>query len=353
MRHSLNLVGLLGLSLGLSLGLANPAFATRVTVETQLGSFEIELFEEEAPNTVANFLNYVRDGRFDGTIVHRNIPDFVVQTGSFRIVEDVIENIPTDDPVANEFGRSNLRGTVAMAKLGGDPDSATSGWFVNLSDNSENLDNQNGGFTVFGEVVGDGMTVVDAISDLPTVRINGLGAAFTDTPLYEYTPGDLVRTENFVLASVTENSDFVINSGLNDAWFNPATAGQGFFFNVFPDQGLFFLSWFTFDTERPPADVTALLGEPGHRWITAQGSFSGNVATLDATLTSGGVFDSAMPMVENEAYGTVTVTFEGCDAATVAYDFPDPGVSGTVPVQRVVQDNVALCEALQDGNAAR
>ncbi len=149
------------------------------------------------------------------------------------------------------------------------------------------------------------------------------------------------------------DSDFVINSGLNDAWFNPDTAGQGFFFNVFPDQGLFFLSWFTFDTERPPEDVTAILGEPGHRWITAQGSFSGNVATLDATLTSGGVFDSPVPQVVNDAYGTVTVTFDGCNAATVDYNFPDPGVSGSVPVQRVVPDNVALCEALAEGDAAR
>ncbi|MEE4175118.1 MAG: peptidylprolyl isomerase [Xanthomonadales bacterium] len=349
MRHSLTAFGLLGLSLCL----ATPVSADRVTVETQLGSFEIELFEDEAPNTVANFLNYVRDGRYEANVVHRNIEDFVLQTGSFRIVDDLLENIPTDDPVVNEFGRSNLRGTVAMAKLGGDPDSATSGWFVNLADNSENLDNQNGGFTVFGEVVGNGMEVVDAISALPTFRINGLGAAFTDTPLYEYTPGEPVRNENFVLATVTENSDFVINSGLNDAWFNPATAGQGFFFNVFPDQGLFFLSWFTFDTERPPGDVTAILGEPGHRWITAQGSFSGNVATLDATLTSGGVFDAALPAVENDAYGTVTVTFEGCNAASVAYDFPVPGVSGTVPVRRVVADNVALCEALQEDSASR
>jgi cyclophilin family peptidyl-prolyl cis-trans isomerase len=337
--------------LGFSLCFANHVNASRVTVETQLGTFEIELFEDEAPNTVANFLTYVRDGRFEANIVHRSVQDFVIQTGSYRIVDGEVDNVPTDDPVANEFGRSNTRGTVAMAKLGGDPDSATSGWFVNLEDNSENLDNQNGGFTVFGEVVGEGMAVVDAIGALPIYNLGLPG--FASTPLYEYTQGEELLIENFVQMSVTENSDFVINSGLNDAWFNPDTAGQGFFFNVFPDQGLFFLSWFTFDTERPPEDVTAILGEPGHRWITAQGSFTGNVATLDATLTSGGVFDSAMPMVENDAYGTVTVTFEGCNAATVDYDFPDPGVSGSVPVQRVVPDNVALCEALAEDDTAR
>lgn len=349
MRHSLTTTGLLGLCLCL----ATDALASRVTVETQLGSFEIELFEDEAPNTVANFLTYVRDGRFEANIIHRSVTDFVIQTGSYRVVDGEVDNVPTDDPVANEFGLSNTRGTVAMAKLGGDPDSATSGWFVNLADNSENLDNQNGGFTVFGEVVGDGMAVVDAIGALPIYNLGLPG--FTSTPLYEYTQGEELLIENFVQATVTENvdSDFVINSGLNDAWFNPVTAGQGFFFNVFPDQGLFFLSWFTFDTERPPEDVTAILGEPGHRWITAQGSFSGNVATLDATLTSGGVFDSRLPEVANDAYGTVTVTFEGCNAATVTYEFPDPGVSGSVAVQRVVPDNVALCEALAEGDAAR
>lgn len=352
MRHSVLKIGLLGLSLCA----ASHALASRVTVETQLGSFEIELFEEEAPNTVANFLTYVRDGRFEANIVHRSVPGFVIQTGSYRIVDGLIADVPADGPVVNEFGRSNVRGTVAMAKLGGDPDSATSGWFVNLADNSENLDNQNGGFTVFGEVIGDGMAVVDAIGELPRYNI-GL-PAFTDTPLYEFTPGEELLIENFVQATVTENTgpvdgDFAINAGLNDAWFNPETAGQGFFFNVFPDQGLFFLSWFTYDTERPPEDVTAILGEPGHRWITAQGSFEGNVATLDATLTRGGVFDSPLPEVENDTYGTVTVTFEGCNAATVTYDFPDPDVSGTVPVQRVVADNVTLCEALQQGGEAR
>jgi cyclophilin family peptidyl-prolyl cis-trans isomerase len=347
MRHSLTTIGLLGLSLGL----ASDAFASRVSVETQLGTFEIELLEEEAPNTVANFLTYLRDGRYEDLIIHRSVRDFVIQTGGFRVVDGQIADVPADDPVANEFGRSNTRGTVAMAKLGGDPDSATSQWFVNVADNSENLDNQNGGFTVFGEVVGDGMDVVDAINALPLYNI-GI-PAFSSTPLYEFEPGDELLIENFVQATVTENSDFVINSGLNDAWFNPDTAGQGFFFNVFPDQGLFFLSWFTFDTERPPEDVTAILGEPGHRWITAQGSFSGNVATLDATLTSGGVFDSPLPGVENDAYGTVTVTFDGCNAATVDYNFPDPGVSGSVPVQRVVPDNVALCEALAEDDTAR
>jgi peptidyl-prolyl cis-trans isomerase A (cyclophilin A) len=80
-----------------------------------------------------------------------------------------------------------------MAKLGGDPNSATSGWFVNLADNRENLDSQNGGFTVFGRVIGDGMTVVDSIAAQPTFTLAGL----TDFPLINYVSGAIV-TSNFV-----------------------------------------------------------------------------------------------------------------------------------------------------------
>ena len=145
----------------------------------------------------------------------------------------------------------------------------------------------------------------------------------------------------------TQAQEFQINPGLNDAWFNPATDGQGFFFNVFPDQNFFFMSWFTYDTERPPEDITAILGEPGHRWLTASGSFdAGNMVVLDVNNTTGGLFDDPQEVTQNPGYGTITVTFENCNSATVDYDLPAAGVSGTIPVQRVVLDNVPLCETL-------
>mgnify|MGYP001820037037 CR=1 FL=1 len=148
-----------------------------------------------------------------------------------------------------------------------------------------------------------------------------------------------------VTVMVTASPDFLINPGLNDAWFNSLTSGQGFFFNVFPDTGIFFMAWFTYDVQRPGEGVTAVVGEPGHRWITAQGPFNGNTATLNATLTSGGLFDDPTS-VTNDSYGTVTITFSDCDNAELEYDFPEAGVSGVVPVTRVVKDNVALCETL-------
>jgi hypothetical protein len=142
--------------------------------------------------------------------------------------------------------------------------------------------------------------------------------------------------------------DFQINAGLNDAWFDPATTGQGFLVTAFPDQQQMFVAWFTYDTERPPGDVTAILGEPGHRWLTAQGPYDGDTAEMTIFVTSGGVFDSAQPPAETDldGDGTLTIKFAGCNEALVSYEITSLGISGVIPIQRIVEDNVALCEAL-------
>jgi hypothetical protein len=147
--------------------------------------------------------------------------------------------------------------------------------------------------------------------------------------------------------ALDDDIEFQINPGLNDAWYNPETNGQGFFVNVFPDAGSVFLAWFTFDLERPDPSVTARLGEPGHRWLTAQGAYSGNQAVLEITITSGGVFDSTEPAVSREADGEIILEFSGCNSGTVTYDIPSIGRQGIVPIQRVALDNVALCESLR------
>lgn len=130
-----------------------------------MGDMVFELVST-APITTANFLQYVEDKFYDGTIIHRVVPNFVIQGGGF--LPGMIQPPGIRGPIQNEFDprRSNVRGTVAMAKLGSDPNSATSQWFVNLADNSSNLDTQNGGFTVFANVV-EGMDVVDAIAAVP------------------------------------------------------------------------------------------------------------------------------------------------------------------------------------------
>lgn len=155
---------------------------TRVKVDTVYGDIFITLYDTLAPITVANFLAYAERGDYDGSIFHRNLPGFVLQGGGFELTgadsSENIQAIATDDPIVNEFGVSNLRGTIAMAKLGDDPDSATSQWFVNLGDNSANLDVQNGGFTVFGEI--EDLSVIDTIT---TTRTVNLGGAFSNLPI--------------------------------------------------------------------------------------------------------------------------------------------------------------------------
>lgn len=188
---------------------AQTASATTVRVITSLGDFRIELFDDVTPVTVANFLNYVNSGRFNGTEFHRSVPNFVIQGGwlTYNPATNVLDQITVDATIQNEPGISNTRGTVAMAKLGGDPNSATSQWFVNLADNSANLDGQNGGFTAFGRVIGDGMTVVDNIAAQPTYTVAGL----SDFPLVNYTSGAVVESNFISIAVVVEEETVAPN----------------------------------------------------------------------------------------------------------------------------------------------
>jgi hypothetical protein len=146
--------------------------------------------------------------------------------------------------------------------------------------------------------------------------------------------------------------EFWINPGLNDIWYYPVTDGQGFFITVFPEIESITLSWFTYDTVRPDASVTANLGEPGHRWLNALGKYYGNQAVLDITIASGGLFDSPTAVTE-VVDGTIILTFADCENATVEYDIPSISQSGVIPIQRVVADNILLCEILGEQAATR
>ncbi|WP_297326039.1 peptidylprolyl isomerase [Nitrosomonas sp.] len=168
---------------------------------TNMGQFCIELFETKTPLTTANFIDYINSGAYNNGIFHRSIPGFVIQGGGYKLVDGsngkTLAPVTTFPPITNEFKISNTRGTVAMAKLPDHPDSATSQWFVNLSDeNSRNLDFQNGGFTVFGRVIFDGMNVIDAIAALRPTSLN-LGGSSTPVPLINFN-GTQVLVSNFV-----------------------------------------------------------------------------------------------------------------------------------------------------------
>ncbi|MFN4258931.1 MAG: peptidylprolyl isomerase [Gemmataceae bacterium] len=154
-----------------------------VLLQTNVGPIVVELYPDKAPITVKNFLTYVDNQHYDGTIFHRVIPTFMIQGGGFntKLVEK-----PTREPIPNEAanGLLNQRGTLAMARTP-DPDSATAQFFINVVDN-DFLDKQKSpdgfGYCVFGKVI-DGMDVVDAIKDVPTADINIQGREMEKIPL--------------------------------------------------------------------------------------------------------------------------------------------------------------------------
>ena len=154
--------------------------ATTVTLQTMLGKIVIELFTEEAPETTANFIKYVEDGFYDGTIFHRVIDGFMIQGGGF---DEEFNQKETRAPIKNEADNrlSNEVGTVAMARLP-DPHSASAQFFININDNKfldfKSATPQGYGYCVFGRVI-DGMDVVNTIKEAET----GNRAGHSDVPI--------------------------------------------------------------------------------------------------------------------------------------------------------------------------
>jgi cyclophilin family peptidyl-prolyl cis-trans isomerase len=163
-----------------------PVAGPRVALETSMGRIVLELYPDKAPLTVANFLSYVKDGHYNGTIFHRVIGDFLIQGGAYT---PDMQQKPERAPVANESanGLSNLRGTLAAARRATDVTSATAQFFINTVDNRQ-LDFRGdataalAGFCVFGRVV-EGMDVVDRIRVVPTGAKPPLAADVPVTPV--------------------------------------------------------------------------------------------------------------------------------------------------------------------------
>lgn len=139
------------------------------------------------------------------------------------------------------------------------------------------------------------------------------------------------------------SGEFVITEGVNGAWANFDTLGQGQLMEVYPDINLFFSAWFTWDTTQPGDGATAVVGDPNHRWLTAQGGYEGSTASLDIYLATGGLFDDPTP-VENNAVGTMTIEFVNCGEAQVTYEMGDR--AGSYTMNRIAPDNISTCEML-------
>ena len=171
------LLALAGVLLAANARAANPV----VLIETSMGNIKVELFEDKAPTTVKNFLGYVDDKFYDGTIFHRVMPDFMIQGGGF---EPGMKEKKTKDPIKNESGNglSNTAGTLAMARTN-DPNSATSQFFINTVDNTflDKAQSRDGaGYCVFGKVT-EGLDVLDKIKAVKT----GNKAGHSDVPVQD------------------------------------------------------------------------------------------------------------------------------------------------------------------------
>ena len=155
----------------LGLSACSPPPNPVVLIDTSMGKIKVELYEDRAPTTVKNFLRYVDDKHYDGTIFHRVIAGFMIQGGGF---EPGMKQKTTYAAIKNEAdnGVSNDRGTLAMARTN-NPDSATDQFFINV-DNNKNLDrnNKSPGYAVFGKVI-EGMDVVDKIRQVETHSVGG------------------------------------------------------------------------------------------------------------------------------------------------------------------------------------
>ena len=224
------------------------AEATTVRLQTNLGAIDIALYDATAPRTVANFLAYVNSGRYVNSFVHRSVPGFVIQGGGFAWNDAAAAPtaVTTFAPIANEFNiaRPNKRGTIAMAKIGGDPNSATSQWFINLADNSASLNVDNGGYTVFGEITAGSMAVVDAIARLPLVNAGGV---YSELPVVGTLANNTIQKSNVVLASAA----IAVPNSYQGLWWNANQSGWGM--SLTQHGNLIFAAIYTYDAGGQPA----------------------------------------------------------------------------------------------------
>jgi cyclophilin family peptidyl-prolyl cis-trans isomerase len=196
--------------------LLNGVQGSIVRFDTVLGKFDVELRPDAAPQQVTNFLGYVQRGDYNSTFIHRSSslglagPNLIIQGGGYTLASSGPEHIPQQAPVPLEYNLPNARGTIAAARTSS-PNSATSEWFINVGDNSSTLGPSNaGGYTVFGRVLGNGMSVVDAIAALPRVNASGGDPSnpFSELPVHDYTSGNIGASNLVMVNSVTPISMF-------------------------------------------------------------------------------------------------------------------------------------------------
>jgi cyclophilin family peptidyl-prolyl cis-trans isomerase len=292
-----------------------------VKLQTALGDIEVLLYDSDAPRTVANFLAYVNSSAYNGSFIHRSVPGFVIQGGGYRwnTATSNASAITERGAIANEFAanRSNLRGTIAMARAGGQPNSATSQWFINLSDSNRFLDTVDGGFTVFGRVSEAGMSVVDAIARLP---ISNLGGAFNEIPLIG-TLGNTVQRSNLVMV---ETAALAAGTPVNyqGLWWNDKESGWGLSINQ--KGASLFAAAYTYDSTGKPA------------WVVMSCTVNAAACSGQLYRVTGGSAPTVAWQGTNppELVGTGTLSFS--DARNARFQFTIGGVSATKNITQLI-----------------
>ncbi|MEQ1852005.1 MAG: fibronectin type III domain-containing protein [Chthoniobacteraceae bacterium] len=266
-----------------------------VRMVTTKGNVDIVLYSSTAPQTVANFFAY----DYSNVLFHRAPSGFVVQGGGYRTyaAPDVFEHIATSAPVPNEPGISNTFGTVAMAKVGDDPDSATSEFFFNIGDNSANLDNQNGGFTVFGRIATPSLgTTLAALASVPTANYavkqyvgplpaNVVNTTFTDLPIDQSpVPVSVDQSKLVKTISVTPLPvlTYAVSGNSNPAAVSASIVGNSLQLGgLAPGLATINVVASDVDGNTTPATFTVEVRETLAQWATDQGVPPGEAGARD------------------------------------------------------------------------
>jgi len=304
----------------------------RVWLDTDMGAILLELDRERAPATVANFLALVNDGFYDGVVFHRVIEGFVNQAGGFD--RELMFRDPPFEAIQSESdnGLSNQRGTVAMALVSGNVDSAQTQFFINIGDNSA-LDPD---FTVFGRVIA-GMPTVDAINSVRTA------VAFPDANQFNQFNDIPLRLPVIRRAAEVAAGQFPIMPLHTGSWFNRELAGVGFNLEVTNDAStesgpIVIVYWYDFSQGR-------------QIWMTSNAplEFGAHEITLQLLGSDGlnGDFLAPPPREDFEFVGSLTLRFNDCRTGSFAYDLPDLG-SGEIDVVRLSTPIDASCQDLEE-----
>ena len=246
-------------------------------------SLDMAIFSNRTPITRQNFLKYVSDDDFLNSFIHRSVPGFVIQGGGFRLTSDGIEPVPTDPTIANEFGISNTLGTISMAKLGSDPNSATSQWFVSLGENSDILDPQNGGFTVFGRLTKATLPVAQLFGNPQVFPTWSFDSPFGELPLfYGYDPQTDDPLNNVIL--------------FNSVALAPLPAGQAGSIST--------LNYSVISNSDSAIAATSMQSD-GHLLITPFAGKTGTISiTVRATDSVGNTVDDTFSVNLSDTYST-------------------------------------------------